>query len=337
MTMIQEKLRTIDWSAYTRPVIVETQAFLKKYPKQILAVFGGAIVLSTLLFYSTPTQRLKVFGRRLIYEFRPDSTLAYLVSLNVENRVWSERGGRMDTPMATVQKNETANVEIHPSAFHDQEQQLRLQPREWIVNQRGQIVQNLALSHPSLKPATVTLSREGRVTTIKRDLSARSGRTLTFLTPSWPKTPRRVGDQWQEPIQWVEGLGDWKILWKGELRWTLKGLKEYDGQTCAYLVYTTRVTPSIWSVPEWAKGGVQSVTFNGSGSGEVYFDLDRHRVVSSDFVLEGELAMPIDNIYRVPDELRVGRVPRRRHGRPLVVEPGVIKIDVKNAFGVRKA
>src|SRR2546430_10245486 len=50
-----------------------------------------------------------------------------------------------------------------------------------------------------------------------------------------------------------------------------------------------------------------AMTFAGSAEGNAYFDTLSHRLLNNDFIQEGALSFPIDNIYRIPPEVRVDR------------------------------
>jgi hypothetical protein len=334
---LHDTLLKVDWEGLFRKLTDTPAHILKKYWKElgVVAAIIGLGVAAAL--YATPSQRLKIFGSPLLYRIPPNTSLGYFITFGTTVKSWSERDGRLDTPLESFQKDEVGTVKLSAGSLQ-KNLRVQLKPQEWIVNQAGMVVQNIPLSHPSLKVSQIVLDSQGKIVSRETNPSARLGRVLPFLMPRWPGKAQRVGRQWVEPVEWVESVGDWKILWKGRLQWKIAGFEEQDRRLCARLTYTAQVTPTLRDSPAWAKGAVRGVNYKGTSTGYAYFDVKKRQMYSNVFMQDGTLTIPISNIYRIPPELRVGRMPRRRWGQAgIAPEPGTLVIQLKNTLGVRKS
>jgi hypothetical protein len=329
-------LPSVDLAGAARRVFEKVRVAVLPFKKEI-GLSAGIIALGVLVVYfSSPTQRMQIFGSRLTYVFSTQQPTPYLVTMHTEIKSWSERGGRLDTPLETYQKDEMGNVLL--SAKKDQKTQIiEIRAREWIVDQDGRVSQNLALTHPTLKISDKLLDRRGRLIKDKINYAARTGRVFNFLVPRLPDGAKRVGSRWQEPVEWVQAIGDWKILWKGRLNWTITGFETEKYLPCVHLAYQPEVTPFLWDAPAWAHGVVKQVRFAGEWKGEAMFDPGKRQIYANQLSQEGTLTLPIADIYRIPEELRVGRMPRHRFGRRPDGEPGTIVIQIKDKLDAHKS
>jgi len=333
---VRNFLSQIDWAGMANRSIWILIDFFRTYYKE-LGMGAGLLTLGGLAFYFTsPAQRLSMFGSRLEYVYSTRKSVTYLIGTHTDLKSWSERDARLDTPLETSQRDEMGNVTVTATTLQKKSQKILFQPTEWIVNQSGQISQSIPLSHPSLKPCAVIL-KQGKIVNRTMTPTTRLGRALAFLAPRWPLGAQHTGSQWDEPVEWVQTLGDWKIQWKGKLHWKIDGVESWDKVNCLHLRYTAEVQPSLWESPDWARGGVHRVTYQGTAIGDVCFDRNQHQIFSNDFLQDGMLTIPIDNIYRIPPELRVGRTPRRHWGQNVSPEQGTIILQMKNRLGIHKS
>jgi hypothetical protein len=334
---IGEQLEKVDWEAAMVWMSTVPIQFVKTYKKEfglaVAVIFMGVLTVT----YSTPTQRMKMFGAQMRYHVPPNASLGYLVTSGTQIKSWSERDNRLDTPLGTIQKDEMGTVKLSSGPPQKKNSKVWLKAQEWIVNQSGTMIQNIPMTHPSFKTSQIVIDHQGKIVNRETNYSVRSGRILPFLVPRWPAKAQRVGRTWAEPVEWMENIGDWKILWKGQLRWKVLGFEILDGRQCVRLTYVAQVTPTLRDSPFWAKGAVKQVVYRGTAGGEVFFDVKKRQLYTNSFSQEGTLTLPISNIYRIPDDLRVGRTPRRRWGQSLSEQPGNIIIQINNTLGIRKS
>jgi hypothetical protein len=330
----------VDWArvfSTLRSIANQTiGVWLRQHQKPVLIVVGSLALLFAILWGTTPTRRFQIFGSRLDFAVTPKSPTKYLAGLHCEWRTWSERDGRLDTPLETEERNEMGMVELNASRFirlaGSDLQDVSLQPREWIISQ-GAASQAVPLNHPSVKAEHLSLNRKGRFVNRAKDLSPRLGRVSSQLFPRWDNRVRKTGDAWEEPVEWVGVFGDWKINWKGKMHWRFEGMETHQNVLCLKMSYRGDVAPSLWATPDWAKGAVHRIFFNGTTSGTAFFDQHLRQIAVHDFRQSGTLSIPISNIYRIPPELRVGRTPRRNQG----AEPGRILIQFQEKFDTQKS
>ncbi len=336
-TRILTEIPRIDWAALFKRCTRIVVPFVQTYRKE-LGMVSGILLLGVLtIVYTSSAKRLELFGDRLPYVFRSSTPVIYLVGFHTELRSWSERGGRLDTPLDILQKDEIGHIVVTASPLRQKSTGVLLRPRDWIVMQSGLISQNVPLSHPSLAGISkAVLNRQGVVLQRETNYSSRLGRASGFVLPRWPEGTRRPGNHWEEPVEWVQAIGDWKILWKGRLHWKMGPWGMRDGTPCIHLTYQAELRPSLWDTPDWARGAVRNVSFNGTSAGDAYFDTRRHQLFSNDFGQDGALRIAINDIYRIPPDLRVGRGPRPRLGHRAAPVPGTIVIQIKEKVGVHK-
>src|SRR5262249_29210925 len=153
-----------------------------------------------------------------------------------------------------------------------------------------------------------------------------------LILPRWPTKSVRPGDRWDESVEWVQAIGDWKVLWKGQLHWTMIGLDHRDETSCLHMNYQANLIPHLWDTPGWAHGAVRDPHFVGTVSGDACFDSNKRQLFANEMNQEGALRVAISNLYKIPVELRVGRTPRQRWGRPADAQAGVLIIQFKEKY-----
>lgn len=335
--ILKETAARIDWRPQLAKIWNAIHTRLVTHTREI-AIASGVIALAiATLFFTSPAQRLQLFGRHMDYRINSRTPPIYFISIHSEVKRWSERGNRLDTPLGYFQRDELGNLKLTASGSPRRIEKVVVQAREWIVTQAGQMPQNIPLSHPSLQPALITLDGRGHIHARALRGSFRTGRTGPFVMPDWPSRNLRTGAEWDEPVEWIAAYGDWKISWRGRLHWKLEGITSINGAPCLYLKYRAFVAPSLWENPEWANHLVRRISFTGTGTGEAFFDTRARQLYSNDFLQEGALSIPIDDIYHIPREVRVGRTPRQRYGHKAVREPGVLIFQIKDKLDVRKS
>lgn len=324
---VREFLQQIDWNALS----LFFKGLFHQYRKGFASVALGAAALGYLVYVLSPHTQHRLTGTRLEHHFSAKTPATYLVGFHTESKNWSERQGQLDTPLENIQSDETGSVKIEVIARSRKTKTIKVHAREWINTEQtshGRVTTTIVSTHPSLKAATVTLDKGGFVMERQNPLSLRLGRCLDFVLPRWPKGRHRRGDRWNEPVEWVEALGSWKIFWKGEFHWTLEDYETYDQVACAHLSYRAELTPHVWAAPPWAQGGIQGIRFSGQGKGDAYFDHKVSRLFANTFSYEGTLTLPITNVGRIPRKQRIGR--------KVAEVPGDIMIQFKNKVEIRK-
>lgn len=311
--------------------------FFQRHWKLFAQMVGLALLGFVILHLTSSETRLAVFGDRLEYAFPANASLPYLVTLRTELKSWSEVDDRLDTPLPPAQRDEIGTLVMKASPPKKRAQYVVLQPKEWIVTRSGYQTQNIPLSHASLKPLQATLKYHGSLLSREGKTTTRIGRASAFLLPAFPPGRRRPGDAWEEPVDWVDSIGDWAVRWTGKIRWEMASFEMRDRAPAVRLIYRMNVRPSFVGVPDWAKQGIGKPVFEGMTFGDAYFDLKRHKMISNDFDQTGTLRFSIDNVYRIPADQRVGRAPRKRWGRPAPSQSGVIILQIKNKYGVHKS
>jgi hypothetical protein len=338
---ILQETEHFDWAGLTRQIIkffkFATRSVLQ-YRKE-LGLASAIIFLGVLtIFYLSPTNRLQMFGGRFRYSFPAKKRPDYLVMTHLDLKSWSERQSRLDTPLGTQEKNEIGHIVITPAPAKSKKRWVLLQARDWIINQSGVISQTLPMSHPSLAGISkATFDKSGVLIDFPDNYSSRLGRLSKLVIPQFPTESVRPGDQWDESVEWVQAIDDWKVLWKGQLHWESRGLSSREGKSCMELAYRAEMTPHLWETPAWARGAVHGLHFSGTSTGRACFDTRAHQLLSNDLATEGALRMELKDIYRIPIEMRVGREPRRRWGHRASAAPGTLILDIHEKLDVHRS
>jgi hypothetical protein len=334
--ILRESGPRIDWAAHGHRVLGSAETFFRTHRKVLIQAVCLVLVGFGFLRFTSRDTRLKIFGGRLEYAFPSRSPQDYLVVHRMDIKSWSEIEGRLDTPLPAILQDEIGTFALAAETPQKRVQQVVLHPKEWMVSRAGVVAQSLPTGHASLKPLVTTLEYRGSVQ--KRDnVTTRLGRAGVFLLPRWPSGSFRPGDTWTEPVEWMDRVGDWAILWRGKLNWKLVRMESREGVPCFKLSYRGDVQPFLKSAPAWAKGHIGKVSFKGTLTGEAYYETRRRRLQSNNVRHQGQLRMAINNVYQIPAEIRVGRSPRKRWGRAAPVVPGDIIIELQTQYGVRKS
>lgn len=334
---LAEAIQALPWKAGIRTLkdffIQNRQGFL---------MGGGLIVAGVgLSIYCSPLTRLHLYGTRLEYRLPKQPTLRYLVGLHTDMQIWTERAAEIGLRVSSMQSDETGSVTMRLTSATRERQILAVNPQEWIALERiGETLhsQRIPVGHPSLAPGKVLLDRHGEVIRRIGTQSTRLGRSLLFMMPAWPQGTKRAGRRWEEPIQWVEPLGDWKIFWRGKLRWMVEDFESCNEASCIRLTYQADLTPAIWESPGWAQGLVRSVHYSGNNHGEALFSNRERRLLSNNYWEEGTLTVGLTDIERAPIENRVGSGRLRKHFPRHVPAkvPGDLSIRLKNRLEIQK-
>jgi hypothetical protein len=333
---LHQSVKSIDWGLIRLQLReILTQNFPALLMGGCLVVLGVAI-----LTYHLPLTRLRLYGVRFGYRLNPVVS-RYLVGIHTDAQVWTVKGDTLDLPVNGSLTEETASLTMQPLHPARGRYSLAVQPHEWIESDHSGSawhLKKISLQHPSLAPRTITLNRRGMVIERGGGKSVRLGRCLPFLCPTWPKGSYRPGDHWEESVEWIERLADWKIYWRGWLHWKLEDYQPCFGETCASLAYRASLVPTLWETPAWAQGITRSVHFTGTGHGHVLFGTEERRLLSNTYAEEGTVIVTISDLRRVPLPNRVGRSRLRKH-LPLQLrrpEPGAILIQLHNKLDLRK-
>jgi hypothetical protein len=320
-------LNTIDWAALR----ASSASLWKRYQRVVWIAAGviGAWLLISMLW--SAHLGYHVFGKSLNYAFSDKAPAQYLIGLTQEIKTWSERQGRLDTPMEDYKIEDLGNgVFLMSSSERKDRPVVTLRAREWIQilhDANGTASQALPLNHPSLADARIVLDKKGSLLERHATLSPRLAKALPFVTPKFPKGTLRQGQTWTETVEWLDAYNEWKIHWFATLRWTMGEMEPCDGGECARLTYQANLRPQLRGGPSWAVGAMKTPTTQESAEGVALFDGGHERLVSNTFSYEGLLTLPIRDVGLIPWELRIGR---RVNGA------GDVIIRYKNKIEIRR-
>jgi hypothetical protein len=317
----------VDWEG-----LAKTSVSLLKRSQRAFWIGGGLALLWMLAsFLFDPSLWFHLFGKKFEYAFTDQAPAQYLVGLKQNIKVWSERQGRLDTPMEEYKIDEMGNVLLEKEKTAAKNQSLILvHVKEWIQilnDNAGATSHAIPKNHPSLANARLIFDEKGNLLERHYTLSPRVAKSLPFMTPRFPKGLLRHGKTWDETVEWLDVYNDWTIHWTGTLHWTLGELEPCGRGTCARLTYTADLQPQFRSGPAWAQRAVHRADANPSTEGEALFDAGNKQLVSNIFSYDGLLHIPITDLGRIPWELRIGR---------RVKGPGEILIRFENKIDVRK-
>lgn len=302
-----------------------------RYLPLIFLLAGLILIVRLVRDYRSQVSQLRRDGCLLTHSLPQGIAVLYLVGFQDSTQISSTRDGALDSPLGTVAADESGSLNVERLASPRLPHAVRVQAREWIKNQTldGQAqMENVPIRDVSLAPGKIFLDSEGTVLSRLGMQSARLGRFLWLLSPRWPKGILQRKTQWQEQVGWEDTVGDWKFQWSGRLQWTLQDFQPCYQSVCAHLIYQADLTPALRGVPDWARGAVWSARFSGRGTGDVLYSVPEHQLIANAFAYEGDVAMPITDLSRIPIEQRVGR--------PVESQPGEIVLHIRNKMDVRK-
>jgi len=284
-------------------------AFRQKILSVLLILIGLSIGLFGLLYYLSPVTRLELYGTTFDHKVALSKPTSYLWGWQAHVKSWTERNGQLDTPLADETADEVSTLLIDRQPGTITQNVLVVKPQEWIrsLKSAGEFKnQTIPTNHPSIAPGKIVLDKEG--TLLERNAGAawRTGRSLQFLIPKFPKGPLRRGSTWTESLEWTETINDWTIGWEGELRWAVKDFETFDDHPCAKLDYEAALKPSLRQEAFWAKGSGRDIQFSGQAHGEAIFNVREKSLVSNTFTYAGTLKIHIPSLENVPEERRVG-------------------------------
>jgi len=270
--------QTVDW-----PRLVAALVSLLKRSRRILVIGLGLAGLSMAAgLVRNPNLWFHLLGKKLEYAFPEKAPAQYLIIMAQDIKCWSERNGRLDTPLEQYKVDSLGNVLFEKKkAARKTLRAVTLRAREWIEirnDARGSSSHSIPLDHSSLAHASVDFEK-GTLLDRHFTLSPRLAKGLPFLTPKFPAGALRHGRTWTEPIEWIDIYGEWKIHWSGTLDWMLGDLEPCPGGSCVQLTYRAHLRPQMWAWPDWAGKAVHQIQANVSGEGAALFDTGHQRLV----------------------------------------------------------
>jgi hypothetical protein len=317
----------VDWSGLGH----ETTSFLKKFQKVIWIPLGLVAAWLLLSFLFSASLWYHLFGKKFTYVYSTKSPTAYMVAFKSNVKSWSERRGRLDTPLEEYRTDEIGNLLLQKKRDMSKTRSIvGARAREWIQIQNdaaGSRSHSISKKHPSLAEGRLAFSPKGALLERRYALTPRMGKSLPFLSPRFPIDSLRHGRQWTEEIEWLDVYNDWQIDWTAKLLWTVGELEPCRDGTCAKLTYTAELTPHLKGGPSWVHGGVRRLEASTTAEGQALFDPSHRRLVANTFTYDGLLRIPIDTLARIPWDLRIG------HG---VKAPGEILIRFENKIDIQK-
>jgi hypothetical protein len=291
----------------------------------LTGILAVVVLTAIFSFFNSPSVRLALYGAHPQYHYPDQEPVRVLVSFHSSFKSWSELQGRLDTPLEDKQFQELGNLTLTKDT--NGPPQITARANEWIQQSRvaGQefVGRTVPRSDPSLTDSVVEMDQDGNVTARSAMMTPRVAKSLLFIMPTLPKGTIRRGRHWSQPVKWVETVGNFKFFWSGELSWTLKDRQIRGGVVCDHYVYKGRLHPQIWAAPAWCAQGARHFAFHGQSHGEAYFETRSYVLAANNFTYGGAFRLPISDVQRVPEELRIGR---EVHGA------GNIVIEVENTI-----
>ncbi len=324
---LKETLPPLDWKEGVR----QAREFAFPYRKPLWTLAGVLAALALFFWSASGHWWTRVVGLKPVYRFADHRPVRYLLTFSSDFKAWSERSENLDTALSHVRIDELGNFELRAAA-QKKSKRLEARAREWIVIQRDtthgtQQSAKIPISHPSLKGGSLALDAKGRISERNFPSNVRMGRALHFLTPDWPAKRLTPGDTWTSSVSWVEQIQDWKVFWSGSVDWTFNGVQAGNADV---LTFSGRmhVKPHIWDSPPWAKGQTKAARFSAPpGEAFLVFDARHGRVSERRMAYRAHIDFPLNDLARIPWELRVGR---RVRG------PGRIVLDFSNRIDLRQ-
>ncbi len=318
----------IDWVALSEKYV----SLLKRSWKYVAALVGVLIAWMLIGFLVNPSLWYYLSGKKVVYAFSSKAPTLYLIGIKQNIKIWSERQGRLDTPMETFKTDEIGNVFLeNQTGSSKKKTTIVVHPHEWIrvsKDAQGSESQSIPLNHPTLSDGRLVFGAKGELLERHYVLSPRVAKSIPFLAPRFPKESLKQGKTWNETLEWLDVYNEWKIYWSGTLHWTAGAMQDCSDGTCVHLSYTADLRPELRGWPDWASGAVKSVNTNASTQGQVLFDVKHDRLLANTFSYEGLLNIPLADLVHIPWELRIGR---RVKGIP-----GMIEIRFQNSIDIRK-
>jgi hypothetical protein len=323
----QAVVAKVDWKGLADSATSLIRRFWK-----VPVIGAGLIALWMLVsFLFSASLWYHLFGKKLVYSFSDQAPTQYLVGTKQHIKSWSERQGRLDTPLEDFNLNEMGNIVAVKSKAADKNRQtVFLRAKEWVQflnDTAGAASRTLPMNHPTLAGARLVFDRKGSLEERHLILSPRLAKGVLFFAPKFPKGSLKEGRTWDEAVEWTDLYNDWKMNWSGTLHWTIGDLEPCGEDTCVRLSYTADLRPRLNGWPSWAKNSVHHAEATVSGDGAALFDAGHKHLLSNTFSYDGLLHIPITDLGRIPWELRVGR---------RVKGPGEIVIRFENKIDLRK-
>lgn len=324
---VKEVLPSVDWENLSR----QTWSGAKRFKNLIFLIAGIWAVIILWMALRSPSFWMSAVGGKFDYQFSDKKPVRYLSSFTSEFKSWSARNNQMDTPLEDFRGDELGNLTLQRKTVSKKEWQVVPSVKEWIVIRRDadSITSRsvtIPLQHPSLKGGPVIFNSQGRVIRREYPPNPRVGRSLHFIVPELPRKRLKKGQRWSQSVSWVEQVGAWKFFWSGKVDWLVKDNAASDGSVT--FVGRPSLKPQIWEGPSWASGAFKQLQFQPTASSsELTFDGRHGRLASSSLVYQGTLNFPIDDLDRIPYELRIGR---RVRG------PGRVFLQLKNRIDIRQ-
>ncbi len=295
----------VDWKGLREQGLATLKQYWK-WPALGALVMGAWMLISALLSANLWYHLLGTKLRSAYLEKRP---LTYLVGMKQNIKVWSERSGRLDTPMERRSTDEMGTV-IIKKLPGKRNYTAKVIVREWIQilnDDAGSSSRTIPKDHPSLASGRIVLDPRGGILERRAGNSPRLGKALTFMAAKFPTRSLRLGDTWKEYVEWVDDYEGWQIVWRGSLQWTLGELVPCENAHCAQLSSIAELQPTLRRVPSWARGLTQRVTGKATAQGRAQFGTSQKRLSANHLAYQGLLRIPISKLERIPMELRVGR------------------------------
>jgi hypothetical protein len=286
--------------------------------KKPLAIAAGLFSLWLLAgYFLDPALWFRHFGKKFAYAYSDKAPIHYRIGMTQDIKSWSERGGRLDTPLEEYKVEELGNILFERKKTEGGRPLVALRAQEWIQifhDAKGSQSRTIPPTHASLAGVSAVLDDTGAILNRRYVLSPRLAKGLPFLTLPFPKGRLRPGRTWTETVEWVDMYKDWKIDWSGNLQWTLGALQPCGDSTCAALTYQGHLHPLLKGAPLWAVRVVQQAQGQVRTQGLALFDPVHKTLISTIFSYDSLLRIPIRDLGAIPRAMRVGRRVKKTAG-----------------------
>src|SRR5258708_6609679 len=178
-------MRNVDWQG----IFQHGVSLIQRYWKWLAGAVAFVTLWFLLSFLLSASLWYHLFGKKLRYAYSDQTTSQYLVGFKQKIKIWSERQGRLDTPIEDQNIDEMGNV-VFEKVPGKQSRSAYVHSREWIQilnDSAGSTSHMIPKRHPSLAGGRIILDKKGLVQERRYALSPRMGKSLPFLAPRFPK------------------------------------------------------------------------------------------------------------------------------------------------------
>jgi hypothetical protein len=308
--------------------------FVWKNSYWIPCALGLCVLIFGIVHYQSPLTRLRLYGTRLALIPPVGQSHYYLIGMDTQTDIRTERNGRMDVKLLSPHQSETGGAALKTAPGAATAKKITVQVAEWTRSvQHGESMKAhpVPAGHPSLAPVSVLTDSQG--TLLERDVTDRMrlGRVVAAIFPQFPKGTLHPKQSWSEDVDWETGISGWKVRFKGTARWVIKNYEFRLGKPLVHLVYEAVVNPEVIGVPGWVKVSRSLIkeTEPITVRGDALYDPKGKMLVSHSLNYAGTVWVGMDRLEDIPWEERPSDA--RLNGS------GFIRLQLTDRFDLRKS